>query len=207
MTSPPKLTAIVAATITTLGIGHAGSLPWRLKSEMSYFTRVTKRVSSPTTTTTPPSPPLQNAVIMGRKTWDSLPPRFRPLPDRINIILSRNASLPLPPNVFPAASLDAALELLQSQVAAGVDKVFVIGGAEIYRAAMEHPSMENVLLTSVDGDFDCDTFFPVDVRRAEEGWEKRGWEELCRFVGEEVPRGWQEEKGVRYEFELYQRTR
>jgi len=82
----------------------------------------------------------------------------------------------------------------------------VIGGAEIYKLAMEDERTRNVLLTSIEGEFDCDRFFPVDVRDEEKtGWMRRGYEELCAFVGEEVPVGVREENGVRFWFELYQK--
>ena len=82
----------------------------------------------------------------------------------------------------------------------------MIGGAEIYKLAMEDERARNVLLTSVEGEFDCDRFFPVDVRDEEKtGWTRRGHEELCAFVGEDVPVGVREENGVRFWFELYQK--
>ncbi|KAK2781633.1 dihydrofolate reductase [Onygenales sp. PD_12] len=100
----PPLTLIVATTpITTpknasshrrLGIGHAGTLPWpRIKSDMTFFSRVTTRPPPPFS---PPSSPHErsaiNAVIMGRKTYDSLPARFRPLPGRVNVVITRDVS-------------------------------------------------------------------------------------------------------------------
>ncbi|KAK2774001.1 dihydrofolate reductase, partial [Emmonsiellopsis sp. PD_33] len=101
----PPLTLIVATTpITTptnasshrrLGIGHAGTLPWpRIKSDMTFFSRVTTRPPPPLSP--PPSSPHErsaiNAVIMGRKTYDSLPARFRPLPGRVNVVITRDVS-------------------------------------------------------------------------------------------------------------------
>jgi dihydrofolate reductase len=78
-TSMTRLTLIVAATIKN-GIGQSGRLPWRLPQEMAYFARVT-------TTATEGS---ANAVIMGRNTWESIPAKFRPLPKRLNVVISRN---------------------------------------------------------------------------------------------------------------------
>ncbi|PGH08976.1 hypothetical protein GX51_01033 [Blastomyces parvus] len=109
----PPLTIIVATTpITTtpspspirrhrrcLGIGHAGTLPWpRIKTDMAFFSRVTTRAPPPPQ---PPTSPTSqnakctsavNAVIMGRKTYDSLPTRFRPLPGRVNVVVTRDGS-------------------------------------------------------------------------------------------------------------------
>lgn len=91
----PPLTLVVATTPITshtdpsalrLGIGHSGTLPWpRIKSDMSFFARITTRPSLQ-------APNTMNAVIMGRKTYDSLPDRFRPLPKRLNVIITRDES-------------------------------------------------------------------------------------------------------------------
>ena len=74
-----KLTLIVAATVSN-GIGQSSRLPWRLPQEISYFARVTSNAPEGT----------KNAVIMGRKTWESIPAKFRPLKDRANVVISRN---------------------------------------------------------------------------------------------------------------------
>lgn len=225
MTAPTptkSLTLIVAATSPSLGIGRNGSLPWRLKSELAYFARVTKRLPPPS----PASPPQdggqdvrKNAVIMGRKTWFSIPPRFRPLPDRLNVVLSRDANLDLQGGgggggsgsgsggggqVLTATSIEDALVKLQARESK-VGRVFVIGGAEVYRAALEHPMAQNVLLTRIDGDFPVDTFFPVELSKEGSGWVNMGREALASFVGEEMPEGRQEEGGIEFEYELWQK--
>lgn len=74
-----RLTLIVAATVSN-GIGQSSRLPWRLPQEMAYFARVTSNTPEGT----------KNAVVMGRKTWESIPPKFRPLRDRVNVVISRN---------------------------------------------------------------------------------------------------------------------
>jgi len=79
-----RLTLIVAATSTN-GIGKGGQLPWRLPKEMAYFAKVTSAAPEGKT----------NAVIMGRNTWESIPPKFKPLQRRTNIVLSRNKDLDL----------------------------------------------------------------------------------------------------------------
>ena len=81
-----KFNLIVAACGKSLGIGNNGQLPWRLQSEMKHFA---------TTTKTTQDPGKQNAVIMGRKTWESIPLKFRPLKNRLNIVLSRQCDYPL----------------------------------------------------------------------------------------------------------------
>jgi dihydrofolate reductase len=71
---------IVAATATTRGIGRGGALPWRLPGDMAYFKKATIGTTAAG---------RQNAVIMGRVTWESIPAKFRPLPDRLNVIITR----------------------------------------------------------------------------------------------------------------------
>jgi len=209
MAAPKPLTLIVAATgAPTLGIGRNGALPWRLKSELAYFARVTKRLPSSSTTASTSST-AQNAVIMGRKTWLSIPTRFRPLPGRINVVLSRDPALDLgvaDAAATTATSVDDALGKLAERGDA-VGSVFVIGGAEVYKAALLHPLAQNVLLTRIDTEFEVDTIFPVQLAVEGSGWTKTGWETLCRFVGEEVPKGVQKEEGVEFEYELWQKQK
>lgn len=79
-----RLTIIVAATKSN-GIGQNSRLPWRLPKEMAYFAHVTSNAPEG----------KSNAVVMGRKTWESIPKKFRPLPKRTNIVISRNKDYPL----------------------------------------------------------------------------------------------------------------
>lgn len=96
MPAPPPLdlTLVVAAT-RDMGIGRNGALPWTgLRKEMAYFARVTKRLLPPPPPHSQPGRqrrPMVNAVIMGRRTWESIPRRFRPLPGRLNVVVSRSA--------------------------------------------------------------------------------------------------------------------
>lgn len=162
MATPSRsFVVIVAATAGSLGIGRNGTLPWRLAGDMAHFKRVT---------TTTISPGKVNAVIMGRKTWESIPVRFRPLKDRQNIVLSRNPAAKedflLPDDVLVAGSLDEALALLsRAPLTRGVDRVFVIGGESVYAEAVASELCEKVFLTSVkaqDERFeDCDVHFPA----------------------------------------------
>lgn len=73
---------IVVAATKKLGIGKGGGMPWKLPGDMAYFKDLTTRTADSS---------KQNAVVMGRKTWESIPPKFRPLPGRVNVVLSRSA--------------------------------------------------------------------------------------------------------------------
>ena len=134
--------SLVVATDSKRGIGIDGELPWRLKHDMSHFRTLTSGRT-----------PGKNAVIMGRKTWESIPEKFRPLPGRINVVMSRNKSYPLPINAKRAASLDEALEVEAEQL-------FVIGGAEIYSSAIDHERCESIYVTRIEKEYECDTVFP-----------------------------------------------
>jgi dihydrofolate reductase len=209
-TMPPStrpLTLIVAANFPSLGIGRNGALPWRLKAEMAYFARVTKRVPGATSTQTP-SP--RNAVIMGRRTWESIPPKFRPLKDRVNIVLSRSGSVDgitdAGEDVLLATGLEDAVAKLDAK-ADGSARAFVIGGSSVYDAALKLQQTKRVLLTKVYGEFECDTFFPVDLEGEEGkrlGWRKADKKGLEEYVGEEVEAR-VKEGDIEFEYCLYER--
>eukprot|EP00545_Synedropsis_sp_CCMP1620_P002745 CAMPEP_0119005530 /NCGR_PEP_ID=MMETSP1176-20130426/1774_1 /TAXON_ID=265551 /ORGANISM="Synedropsis recta cf, Strain CCMP1620" /LENGTH=483 /DNA_ID=CAMNT_0006957349 /DNA_START=97 /DNA_END=1548 /DNA_ORIENTATION=+ len=156
--------AVVAATAETRGIGYKGQLPWRLSADMSHFKRVTSGDGN-------------NAVIMGRKTWDSIPSKFRPLPGRTNVVLTRSGGTDYPDNVIVASSLQDALRQLDEGTAPA-EKVFVIGGAQVYQEAIDSGLVNRVVYTEVSSlpdDAKFDAFFPK--------LEKSDWE--CRSFGEE----------------------
>ncbi|KAK5015415.1 hypothetical protein LTR16_003332 [Cryomyces antarcticus] len=216
LTSPLPLTLIVAATAKN-GIGRNA-----LKQEMAYFARVTRR--SPSQASSSSSAEPQNAVVMGRKTWESIPSKFRPLKGRTNVVLTRQAGHQRTSilaeldeakrkHVLLAGDLREGLRMLQladngTHAVPPVGKVFVIGGNSVYAAALQLPQTKRVLLTRIHKEFDCDTFFPVDIEGEEgreAGWVRKRREDLGLFVGEEVAEGRVEEGGVEYEFLMYER--
>ncbi|POS73255.1 dihydrofolate reductase [Diaporthe helianthi] len=160
-------------------------------------------------------PPVMNAVIMGRKTWESIPPKFRPLKGRLNVVISRSfspspeepASLETEP--VKASSLEQAITYLQQKPQGSLGRVFVIGGGQIYTAALELKEAKRVLLTKVMSDFECDTFFSLKLNGKGEsspGWVMRSKEELDTWTGEAVPEGVQVENDTSYEFQMWERT-
>jgi dihydrofolate reductase len=105
-----------------------------------------------------------------------------------------------------AGSMDDALNAVGMTV---LDRrAFVIGGAQIYKEALAKAETKRILLTRVLTDFECDTFFPIQLNEdgKAEGWERKTKEELDRWVGETVPEGVQEENGTKYVFEMWERT-
>ncbi|KAM3498861.1 hypothetical protein MY10362_007847 [Beauveria mimosiformis] len=204
---PLELTLVVAAT-RSMGIGAGGTMPWKgLRNEIKYFARVTTQLPSHC-----PSGAV-NAVIMGRKTWDSIPPKFRPLKDRLNIVISRSAVAPPPPPSPPSiqepvrvSSVEGALEYARAHGGGG--RVFVIGGGQIYAAVLQRPEARRVLLTSIDEEYDCDTFFPIRLgtdEGTEPGWTRRSDEEWKAWTGEETENGPREEADIKYEFQMWER--
>ncbi|KAF2091091.1 dihydrofolate reductase [Saccharata proteae CBS 121410] len=195
------LTLIVAAT-PSLGIGRNGALPWpMLKKEMAYFSRVTKRKP------TPAHP--ENVVIMGRKTWESIPPKFRPLPSRKNVVVSRSGNVE--GDAMVVKSIEHAAQVAEDmQRSSGAEqsasaKLFVIGGAALYDAALKLPQTKYVLLTKIWKEYECDTIFPVDLD-ASESWVRRDNSQLSEFVGEDVPEGKVTDGDVDFEFCLYEKV-
>ena len=130
--------SIISALDQNRGIGKSHGLPWPLSADLKHFSETTKG----------------GTVIMGRKTWDSLPEKYRPLPGRLNIVVSRG-DLALPEGTLLAHSLDEALTLADP-----ARKTFVIGGATLYAEAIQHPVCNELILTEIEGTFDCDAFFP-----------------------------------------------
>ena len=150
MSSEKGLALVVAAAKSGV-IGKGGTLPWRIPEDLKHFKRVT----------------LGHAVIMGRKTWDSI---GKPLVDRRNIVLTRDTALQLP-GVEVVTSLEDALSLAHERD----DEPRVIGGAEIYRLAL--PLATRIYLTEVDRDVEGDAFFPPLDRSA--------WREVERRAGDD----------------------
>ena len=133
--------SIVVAFDESGGIGIKGKLPWHLPADLKYFKKITTHVRGPEHI---------NAVIMGRITWESIPSEFRPLPGRINVILSRNRSLQKPEDVLLADSLNASLEDLdQGSYQSQVENVYVIGGQQIFKDAVVHPLCQKIYVTRI----------------------------------------------------------
>src|SRR5579862_1060731 len=191
----PSLTIIVAATSLHLGIGLKGTLPWRLKREIAYFKRATTYHPENRT----------NVVIMGRKCWESIPPKFRPLPTRHNIVLSRKGKVEgiseESAGVEVASSLRDALTRLKGSE---FGRIFIIGGGEVYQEAMQMASCDRILFTEVKADMETDVDYPIDFRRDQE-WARMSHEELEAFVGGDVHKGDIIEDDLSYEFQMWER--
>lgn len=131
----PEL-VLIAAVAANGVIGRAGQLPWHLPEDLAHFRALT----------------LGHTVIMGRKTWESLPLRFRPLPGRQNIVVTRNAE-------YQASGAVVAHSLADALALCATDTVFVIGGEALYQAAL--PLAQRLELTELAQEYQGDACFPA----------------------------------------------
>jgi len=153
----PVLSLVVARAANGV-IGRDGDLPWRLKSDLALFKATT----------------LGKPIIMGRKTWDSLPKK--PLPGRMNVVLSRDGSFE-PQKAVVCESFMEAVQMAREQAQDdGVDEVCVIGGRALFEMAL--PKAKRLYITEVDATVDGDVTFPE--------FDEAAWTEIRR---EEYPAG------------------
>eukprot|EP00924_Labyrinthula_sp_SR-Ha-C_P005009 maker-scaffold_1-snap-gene-18.41-mRNA-1 protein AED:0.02 eAED:0.02 QI:203/1/1/1/1/1/2/29/490 len=165
-----KVKLVVALLEENLGIGYQGKLPWRLPKEMRYFKEVTTTVSSPE---------AKNVVIMGRKTYESIPEKYRPLEDRINVVISRQESskLGFGPKVLVYSDLREALDALNSHLleekenpvgavfsGCRLENCFLIGGASLYHQALHQKMVDELYVTKIKSlpkETKIDSYFPL----------------------------------------------
>ena len=160
--------SLIAAVARNRAIGKDNRLLWHLPDDMRYFRETTRG----------------KTVIMGRRTWESLPEKFRPLPGRNNIVVSHNPG-------YVASGAQLATSLAQAAVLADSkeNEAFVIGGADLYRQAL--PIAEKLYLTEITAEFAGDVFFP--------SFSPSEWQEVSRsplFKHE----------GLEYTFAVYRRS-
>ncbi len=163
---PKPILTLIAAVARNGVIGIENRLPWHLPADLRRFKALTSG----------------HAVIMGRKTWESLPEKFRPLPGRRNIVVTRDGS-------YRAEGAMVALSLPAAIAAAGSGEAFVIGGAELYAAAL--PLADRLQLTEIDASYEGDTHFPA--------MDRQQWQETSREAHHD-------ETGLDYAFVTYERS-
>lgn len=139
---------LIAAVAKNGCIGKNGTLPWRIPEDLKHFRELT----------------VGKTVVMGRKTWESIPEKFRPLPDRTNVVVTRQVGYPVPTGVETYPSVDEALTWHAD------DDVMIIGGADIYGQTIE--KADRLEITEVDQTVDGDAFFPPI--------EGKDWKETAR---------------------------
>lgn len=142
--------SLIAALTRNRVIGKDNDLPWHLPDDMKYFMQTTSR----------------HTVIMGRRNYDSIPEKFRPLPNRTNLVVTRQQGFQAP-GCTVVHSMEEALNAARES---GDEEVFVIGGAEIYRLGL--PLAKRMYLTEIDVILAGDTHFPP--------WQVAEWREISR---------------------------
>ncbi|MFA6992259.1 MAG: dihydrofolate reductase [Candidatus Gracilibacteria bacterium] len=167
---------IIVAIDENNGIGIGNQLPWRLKKDMQYFKERTTHVHDPE---------KENAVIMGRKTWESLPESSRPLPNRMNIVLTSKNDYEAKDATI-CGSIEEAIRLCEENDY--VEKIFFIGGAEVFTQSLEYT--DGLYVTQIKKDFKCDKFFP----------------EIPEYFDDVKKLGEMEESGISYDFLLYKKS-
>ena len=158
--------SLIAAVARNGAIGRDNDLVWKEAADQKHFAATTRG----------------HAVVMGRRTWQSLPPRFRPLPGRRNVVVTRSAGFEAP-GAETADSLHTALQRLQAQ-----PQVFVIGGVQLFAQAL--PLADELVLTEIDADLDGDVHFPA--------WDRTAFAEAARDAHAAVD-------GTRFDFVTYRR--
>ena len=164
--------AMIAAVAENGVIGKDNDLVWSLPDDMKYFMNSTKN----------------HYIILGRKNYESLPPKFRPLPNRTNIVITRQPGLKLE-NTVVVNSLEEAVAVCKK---AKQEKIFVIGGGQIYQQTL--PITDTLYITEIHHKFEGDTFFPV--------YNKKEWEEVSR-----EPHLTDERHNYAFDFVIYKRKK
>ena len=162
--------SLIAALTKNYVIGKNNDLPWHLPDDMRYFMQTTSR----------------HTVIMGRKNYDSIPEKFRPLPNRTNIVVTRQPDF-VAPGCKVVHALEKGIALAQTL---NETEVFIIGGSEIYALGM--PFTQRMYLTEIQAEIQGDTHFPsVD---------KSAWKEVSRVHHPADPR-----HAYAFDFAVYDR--
>jgi dihydrofolate reductase len=142
--------SMIAALARNGVIGKANDLPWHLPDDMKFFMQTTKG----------------HHVIMGRKNYESLPEKFRPLPNRTSIVVTRQRDYNAP-GCIVVHQMEEGVKMAEKN---GESELFIIGGSEIYKLAM--PIANKLYLTEIDSVIEGDTFFP--------SYKKESWKEIAR---------------------------
>ncbi len=153
--------SIILAVDDENWLGKNWDLAWKLAADMRYFKEITTKVKDKK---------KQNALIMWRKTRESIPEKFRPLPWRINCILSRKTQKDWNWNILWFNSLDNCIKKLNNNKS--VENIFIIWWAKLYNDALKNPFLDKIYITKVSWDFDCDVFFdwiPNNFKLIKEG--------------------------------------
>ena len=133
------MTKLIVAISSNRAIGKDNDLIWNLPADMRFFSETTK----------------DSIVLMGRKNWDSIPAKYRPLPNRLNLVVTRDKSF-LEEGCEIYHSIEEAINLYKNDER----DLYIIGGGQIYQYCLKEGLIDEMLVTHIDASFDADTFFP-----------------------------------------------
>jgi dihydrofolate reductase/thymidylate synthase len=168
--------SVILAATKDGGIGKNNTIPWMIPEDMKLFKTIT---------TGKHEVGFENAVIMGRKTWESIPEKFRPLPNRLNVIITSESQSKFPENVLVCPNLDTALNKLKENKI--VEDIFICGGKTLYEEALKSPLCKTLYLTEIMNDIECDVKVNPELLPPTE------FHELCHSE-------WKKHKEVEYRF-------
>lgn len=135
-------------------IGNKGQLPWRISEDLKLFKQFTEN----------------NVVIMGRKTWDSIPEKFKPLPNRVNIVVSRSVQ------ELEGATVYNSIETALEEAKKTEKDIFFIGGSGIYKEGMQY--CDHLYISHITGEYEGDTYFPEIEKELWEVHEEQPFEQF-----------------------------
>jgi dihydrofolate reductase len=139
---------LIVAICKERGIGYKGTIPWHIKEDMRYFSKLTRGINGE-----------KNAIIMGSTTWNSLPNKY--LPNRNNLILSYTVKIhKIMSNGYIIKSFDNINDIINFCNIMKYDNNWIIGGASIYKQFLDKNIINKCYITNIDKVYDCDTFFP-----------------------------------------------
>ncbi|KAG8579689.1 hypothetical protein GDO81_011009 [Engystomops pustulosus] len=183
----PKPIKLIAAACNNMGIGWKGNLPWDLPKEFQYLLD---------SITTVKQPGKKNLLIWGRKSFEAFDEKLLPLANCIIVLLTRQLSdLPKHAHYICRDEEEVVKLVSSSTLYDEIETMWVLGGVECYMNMMRHPWCNHIYFTKIMADFQCDTFFPEfdkNVFKLKEG-----------YPG--IPSGIQEENGVKYIFQVYEK--
>jgi len=186
--------SIIVAADSKNGIGKNNDIPWNIPKDMKYFNDVTTDVTTDVTNHYLDAPGnKQNVVIMGRRTWESIPGKYRPLKDRINVIISRTMEPPKNEEYYICKTYSMAMNEWCMNKKKNINRVFLIGGAGLYFQGMRDSMCAMIYLTRIYGDFGCDRNIP----------EIDGTFKITSCENLQTTK----ESGIDYRFIIYTRTR
>ncbi|MEE6478184.1 hypothetical protein FKM82_011767 [Ascaphus truei] len=186
-TNVPKPVRLITAACSNMGIGRNGNLPWNLPKEFRYFL---DKITSVT------QPGKKNLIVWGRRSFESFEESMLPLPNTVIALLSRELSL-VPKHVtYICRDEEEVIKLASvAPLRDEIETIWIVGGVQSYKAMMQHPWCDQIYFTKIMARFDCDTFFP--------DFDREVFKLMEEYPG--VPSGIQEENGIKYVFQVFQR--